>query len=75
MVTKMPSKKPGNSGSFHARRRKNHRNTNCWIVIELVKGKEPKILGVFKTKSAAEAVAYADAKAWRNVIEQPLRDA
>ncbi len=47
----------------------------CWIVIELSKGKPPKILGVFKTKAAAETVAYADQDAWRNVVEQTLRDA
>lgn len=43
-----------------------------YIVVEL--GKEPKIIGVYKTKAAAEAVAYADPTAWRNVIEKPLLD-
>ena len=57
MVTKMPSNKPGTSGGIPTERRKNHRNTKCWIVIELAKAKEPKILGVFKTKAAAEAAA------------------
>ncbi len=47
----------------------------CWIVIELAKGKPPKILGVFRNKVAAETVAYADPDAWRNVVEQTLRDA
>ena len=44
----------------------------CYIVIEL--GKEPKIIGVYKTRKAAEAVAYADPSAWRNVIEKPILD-
>ena len=44
----------------------------CYIVIEL--GDEPKIIGVYKTKAAAEAVAYADSTAWRNVIEKPILD-
>ena len=44
----------------------------CYIVVEL--GKEPKIIGVYKTKAAAEAVAYADPTAWRNVIEKPILD-
>ena len=46
----------------------------CYIVIELAKGREPKIIGVFRTKAAAEAVAYADPKVWRNVIEKPILD-
>ena len=48
------------------------RSMKCYIVIEL--GKEPKIIGVYKTKKAAEAVAYADSTAWRNVIEKPILD-
>ena len=44
----------------------------CYIVIELAKGKEPKIIGVYRTRTAAEAVACADPKVWRNVIEKPI---
>lgn len=44
----------------------------CWIVIELAKGREPKIIGVYRSRAAAEAVACADSTVWRNVIEKPL---
>ena len=47
----------------------------CYIVIELAKGKEPKIIGVYRTRAAAETVASADPKVWRNVIEKPILDA
>ena len=43
-----------------------------YIVIET--GETPKILGVFKTRAAAEKAAYKDAKAWRNVIEKELEE-
>lgn len=46
----------------------------CYIVIELAKGKEPKIIGVYRTRAAADAVASADPKLWRNVIEKPILD-
>ena len=54
--------------------RRKRNNRKCWIVIEIARDAEPKIIGVFTTKKAADAAAYADAGAWRNVIEQPLRD-
>ena len=41
-----------------------------YIVIEL--GTEPKIIGVYKTRKAAEAEAYKDAIVWRNVVEKEL---
>ena len=44
----------------------------CWIVIELAKGDVPKIIGVYRTREAAEKVAYATADAWRNVIEKQI---
>ena len=46
----------------------------CYIVIELAKGKEPKIIGVYRTRAAADAVAYVEPKVWRNVIEKPILD-
>jgi hypothetical protein len=44
----------------------------CWIVIELAKDREPKIIGVYRSRAAAEAVACADPNVWRNVIEKPV---
>ncbi len=44
----------------------------CWIVIELTKGDAPKIVGVYRTRAAAEKVAYADPAVWRNVIERQI---
>ena len=43
-----------------------------YIVIELQD--TPKIIGVYKTRKAAEAVAYRDADAWRNVVEKELAE-
>ena len=42
----------------------------CYIVIEV--GDPPKIIGVYRTREAAEQVAYATAGAWRNVIEKQI---
>ena len=61
-----------NPAGSSLRRKRN--GGKCWIVIELARDADPKIIGVFKTKKAADAAAYADAGAWRNVIEPPLRD-
>ncbi|MBR4319511.1 MAG: hypothetical protein IKP69_05610 [Oscillospiraceae bacterium] len=44
----------------------------CYIVIEL--GNIPKIIGIFKTKASAEKAAYADSKAWRNIIEKEIQN-
>ena len=44
----------------------------CYIVIEL--SDPPKIIGVFKTKASAEKAAYADSKAWRNIIEKEIQN-
>ena len=44
----------------------------CWIVIELAKDREPKIIGVYRSRAAAEAVACTDPTVWRNVIGKPL---
>ena len=40
-----------------------------YIVIEPHKDKPPQIIGVYKTKAAAEKAAYIPGAAWRNVIE------
>ncbi len=42
----------------------------CYIVIEV--GDPPKIIGVYRTREAAERVAYATSDAWRNVIEKQI---
>ena len=39
-----------------------------YIVIEV--GDPPRILGVYRTRVAAEKAAYKDSTAWRNVIER-----
>ena len=44
----------------------------CYIVIEL--GDITKIIGVFKTKASAEKAAYADSKAWRNIVEKEIQN-
>ena len=44
----------------------------CYIVIEL--GDIPRIISVFKTKASAEKAAYADSKAWRNIIEKEIQN-
>ena len=44
-----------------------------YIVVELNKDTEPKVLNVFKNKKDAEKEAYKDSKAWRNIIERELR--
>lgn len=49
-----------------------------YIVIELgVTGEaggaaEPKIVGVYRTRRAAEVAAYADSSVWRNVVEKQV---
>ena len=41
-----------------------------YIVIEL--RDTPKIIGVYRSRKAAEAVAYENASVWRNVVEKEL---
>lgn len=43
-----------------------------YIVIELQKGKQPKIIGTYKDKKKAEQESY-DSNNWRNVIEQEVK--
>ena len=43
------------------------RSRKVYIVIELKAA--PKIIGVYKTSKLAEAVAYSDSGAWRNVVD------
>ena len=46
----------------------------CYLVVELASGKAPKIIGLYKTRRAAESAAYTNATSWRNIIELPLQD-
>ena len=45
-----------------------------YLVIELHGGEQPIIIGLFRTRHAAEAAAYRDATGWRNIIELPVQD-
>jgi len=44
-----------------------------YIVIELG-ADTPSIIGVYRSRKAAEAVAYENPNAWRNVVEKILED-
>ena len=46
-----------------------------FIVIELSDHDKdpPKIIGVYRNRADAHKAAYADANAWRNIIEQEVK--
>ena len=46
----------------------------CYLVIELNNKPHPTIIGLYRTRTAAEIAAYSTASAWRNIIELPLQD-
>ncbi len=45
-----------------------------YLVIELHSDAQPRIIGLYSTRRAAEAAAYKDADGWRNIIELPVKD-
>ena len=47
-----------------------NKTKQVYIVIEVAD--ISKVIGVYKTKAAAEKAAYSDSGVWRNIIEKPL---
>lgn len=45
----------------------------CYIVVNLEKAREPKIIGVFLNKQHAEKAAYEVPNQWRNIIETTIQ--
>ena len=45
----------------------------CYIVVNLEKAREPKIIGVFLNKKHAEKAAYEIPNQWRNIIETTIQ--
>lgn len=46
-----------------------------YVVVEIPKDSDvPKLIGVYSSKSAAEKVAYSEARRWCNVIETTLKE-
>ena len=45
----------------------------CYIVVDLEKAREPKIIGVFLNKQHAEKAAYEIPNQWRNIIETTIQ--
>lgn len=44
-----------------------------YLVIELNGSPTPTIIGLYRSRTAAETAAYKDATGWRNIIELPLQ--
>lgn len=45
----------------------------CYIVVDLEKARDPKIIGVFLNKQHAEKAAYEVPNQWRNIIETTIQ--
>ncbi len=46
----------------------------CYLVIELTRNPHPTIIGLYRTRAAAEIAAYSNATAWRNIIELTVQE-
>lgn len=45
----------------------------AYLVIELTRNANPTIIGLYRTRAAAEIAAYSTATAWRNIIELTIQ--